>query len=105
MRSRAMIDDSGRRLRGEGHRGLRGRRGGLLVGGSTALKRRLPATRPIRHHASCGSRLKSVLRGPDAVQQLAIDGLTGQSQPRDVTRQARYASSDSTGWRALTRRG
>ncbi len=38
-----------------------------------------------------------MLRGPDAVQQLAIDGLTGGegAQPRDVTRGAHFVSSDA----------
>src|SRR5262245_20055906 len=35
-----------------------------------------------------------VLRGPDSVQQLAVDASSGASSPRDVTRRARYASSD-----------
>lgn len=42
-----------------------------------------------------------MLRGPDAVQQLAIDGLTGGegAQPRDVTRGAHFVSSDAGGQR------
>jgi hypothetical protein len=35
-----------------------------------------------------------LLRGPDSVQQLAIDGRSGPSEARDVTRRVRYATSD-----------
>jgi Protein of unknown function (DUF1549)/Protein of unknown function (DUF1553) len=35
-----------------------------------------------------------VLRGPDAVQQLAVDGLSAGHEPRDVTRRAKFVSSD-----------
>jgi hypothetical protein len=36
----------------------------------------------------------ALLRGPDSVQQIAVDELTGEHGPRDVTREAKYASSD-----------
>ncbi len=35
-----------------------------------------------------------LLRGPDSVQQLAIDGLADGREPRDLTRQAKFESSD-----------
>ncbi len=35
-----------------------------------------------------------LLRGPDSVQQLAIDGLSGDPEPRDVTQKSRFASSN-----------
>jgi len=35
-----------------------------------------------------------LLRGPDSVQQVAVDGLIGDREPRDVTREARFESSD-----------
>jgi hypothetical protein len=35
-----------------------------------------------------------LLRGPDSVQQLAVDGLMGEQVPRDLTRQATFESSD-----------
>ncbi len=35
-----------------------------------------------------------LLRGPDAVQQLEIDGISPAREPRDVTRGAKFVSSD-----------
>jgi len=36
-----------------------------------------------------------LLRGPDAVQQVAVDGLIADREPRDVTREVRFESSDA----------
>ena len=48
-----------------------------------------------------------ILRGPDAVQQLAIDGLTrgARAEPRDVTRHGALRELRPAWWPASTRRG
>jgi len=38
---------------------------------------------------------KILLRGADSVQQLAVDGLVGEQEPGDVTRTARFESTDA----------
>ena len=39
---------------------------------------------------------EALLRGPDAVQQLAIDGLAHDREPRNVTRQTKFATSSDS---------